>query len=272
MGQLKEAARLELVLRRYRPRTIKAYLHYMEDFARFHMKDPREMGASEVKAYLLHLIEERQLSASAQNVATSAIKFLYRSVIDAELVVEDVPRPRKRHALPKVLDRDLVVRALQEVRDPMMRLAMMLMYGSGMRVSEVARVRFEDLELDSLRLWVRDGKGGKDRQTVLSDRAAVVLQELRRGRGPRDFVFSSRPGRHLSVRALQRSVKDGLLRAGGPSWASCHALRHSFATHLLEAGVDIRYIQKLLGHRLIETTTIYTKVRQPAADRLRSPL
>lgn len=272
MGEIRQRAIRELALRRYSKKTQKAYLYYMKDFIAFHMRDPTELGQEEIHDYLFHLVNERQLSASAQNVATSAIKFLYRVVLDRAVEIEKVPRPRKTRHLPKVLTVQQVQTLIEYAPSEPIRIAIFMMYGSGLRVGETSRIRLQDFELANLRVWVRDGKGRKDRHTIIADRMVPIVEAKRKNGSAADFLLPGYQRRHMTVRAIQRGFKQAVIRAGLPSWITPHKLRHSFATHLLESGVDVVYIQKLLGHHLLQTTAIYTKVRAKKAATIRSPL
>lgn len=272
------------------------------------------MGETEVAVFLSSLAVERHVAASTQNQALSALIFLYGDVLDLELDwLQGLVRAKRPERLPVVLTQDEVARLLSELRGTEWLMAS-LMYGAGLRLTECAELRVKDLDLATREVRVRDGKGRKDRVTVVPTRLveplAAALAETRRrhqsdvdgGAGwvalpdalgrkfpnagreiawqwvfpaTRTYVDAAtgqRRRHHLHESVLQRAVKSAVARAGLTKRASCHTLRHSFATHLLEAGYDIRTIQELLGHRDVSTTMIYTHVLNKGGRGVRSPL
>lgn len=299
----------------YSYRTEQTYLAWIRRYILFHGKrHPREMGKSEVEAFLSHLALQRKVAASTQNQALSAILFLYRQVLGIELGwLEDVVRARKSERLPVVLSRDEVQSLLARI-DGEKGLMAGLLYGAGLRLMECVRLRVKDVDFGMNQILVRDGKGRKDRVTVLPRSLVDPLrrqvervrhihaQDLKRGYGevylpfalarkypnaPREtawqYLFPStrlsqdpRSGRtmrhHKDEKALQRAVKNAVRGSGIEKPASCHSLRHSFATHLLESGYDIRTVQELLGHRDVRTTMVYTHVLNRGGRGVRSPL
>lgn len=315
MSQLIDQMHVALQARHYSTRTEKAYCLWVKRFIRYHgLRHPADMGEVEINAFLSHLAVDEKISASTQTQALSAILFLYRSVLAREVgELTDLVRARKSRRLPVVLARDEVTAIIDEL-DGDRRLAASLMYGSGLRLMECLRLRVLDLELARSEILVRDGKGGKDRVTMLpqSLRPAVEQQldaaravhrrDLAEGWGrvhlpdalarkypnaPAEWrwqwVFpqqrrwldseTGQQGRHhLHETIVQRAMKAAVGRAGIAKQASCHTLRHSFATHLLESGYDIRTIQELLGHSDVRTTMIYTHVLNRGGHGVRSPL
>ena len=272
------------------------------------------MGTLEVARYLTSLAVQGHVSASTQNQAFSALLFLYREVLQRDLTgLDEVVRAKRPVRLPQVLSRDEVGAILRQIRGTSCLMAS-LIYGAGLRVLECARLRVKDIDLPRGELTVRDGKGGKDRRTVIPQRLVPALRahldrvrrlheaDLREGAGSvtlpdaldRKYPAASRewgwqwvfpaarlyvePGtgerhrHHLHESALQRTFKDAVRAAGISKPATCHTLRHSFATHLLEEGYDIRTIQELLGHSDVATTMIYTHVLNRGGRGVRSPL
>jgi site-specific recombinase XerD len=184
-----------------------------------------------------------------------------------------IPRPRKDRKLPTVLGRDEVSRLLAAVTNPKHRALLMLIYCGGLRVGEAVRLKLEDIDGDRDLIRVRAGKGAKDRNTLFANAARIALNEYLESYQPRRWVFPGpRPDRHLHVRSVQKIVHAAATRAGISKRVTVHTLRHSFATHLLEAGTDLRYIQELLGHASPATTEIYTHVSSKELRRIRSPL
>jgi integron integrase len=315
MAKLLDRVRDRIRVLHYSIRTEAAYVDWIRRFILFHGKrHPQEMGALELEAFLTHLAVDRNVAASTQNQALSAILFLYREVLGRPL--EELGRfapARRPERLPTVLTRDEVRSVLNQL-DGTDRLMAGLLYGSGLRLLECLRLRNKDVDFGQRHIIVRDGKGQKDRATLLPrsleeslqrqiERVrALHQQDLAEGYGrvylpwalaekypaaDRQFgwqyLFPSarrsvdpRSGvvrrHHASERALQRAVSGAIHRARIVKPASCHSLRHSFATHLLESGQDIRTVQELLGHDDVRTTMIYTHVLQAGPLGVRSPL
>jgi integron integrase len=307
--------RATLRTRHYSRRTEQAYCLWVRRFIFFHgLRHPAEMAEPEINAFLTHLAVQGKVSASTQTQALSALLFLYRHVLGRQIgELDALVRARKPARLPVVLTRD-EVRAMLAPLDGDRLLMASLLYGAGLRLMECLRLRVQDIDFARNELAVRDGKGGKDRVTMLPASLAPPLkQHLRRvraihecdladgwGRVPlpgaldRKYVNAAADWRwqwvfpqerrwknthtgeegrhHVHPTILQRAVKDAVRTAGITKHATCHTLRHSFATHLLETGYDIRTIQELLGHKDVGTTMIYTHVLQRGGQGVRSPL
>ena len=295
-------------------RTEAAYVYWTKRFIRFSgLRHPSEMGAAEVRQFLSHLVVERNLSAATQQQALSALVFLYRNVVGRPLeALGPLPRGRVPTTLPVVLSPEEVAKVLGLLRGTP-RLVGLLLYGSGLRLTECLMLRVKDLDLDRGELTVRRGKGGKDRVTVVPQRVRGALEEhlarvkalhgrdQAKGGGwvempggldakypkagsswPWQWVFPARRSyrdpksghirrHHLHASVMQRAMTAAVRASGIGKRASCHTLRHSFATHLLEAGYDIRTVQELLGHRDVTTTMIYTHVLNRGGRGVRSP-
>jgi integron integrase len=304
-----------LRLRHLSLRTEEAYLSTIKRFLLFHGRQhPQGLGPAEVRAYLTHLAVEGHVAASTQNVARNALQFLYREVLGAELPALDGIEPAKRpERLPVVLTR-AEVKGLLAHLDGTQHLMAALLYGAGLRLMDCVRLRVKDVDLEMNQITVRDGKGQKDRVTMLPqslrdplarhiDRVRTVYeQDLIDGTAdvylpdaldrkyPRagrewqwQWVFPARAlsvdprsgktrRHHVGEETLQRAVKKAIGQSGITKHASCHTLRHSFATHLLEDGYDIRTVQELLGHSDVRTTMIYTHVLNRGGRAVRSPL
>ncbi|MBE0477387.1 MAG: integron integrase [Coriobacteriia bacterium] len=311
MDQVRETLRA----RHYSRATEKAYCHWVRRFILFHrVQHPAGMGEPEINAFLTHLAVEGKVSSSTQNQALSALLFLYRYVFGVELGdLGDVTRARKTRRLPVVMTRDEVRSVLGQL-DGDKRLMASLLYGSGLRLMECLRLRVQDVEFARGEILVRNGKGAKDRVTMLPDSLrAPLAEQLRRaealhrrdladGWGRVELPFAldrkypnaaSQPGwqwvfpqekrwknpktaeegrHHVHPTILQRAVKEAVRRSGVVKHVGCHTFRHSFATHLLESGYDIRTIQDLLGHRDLSTTMIYTHVLNKGGHGVRSPI
>lgn len=226
-----------------------------------------------LRNYLLARLEARGVSRSYHNQAISAIQFLYRHVFKQPQELDDLPRPRRDYHLPIVLTRDEVRRLYTAISNPKHRALIMLLYSAGLRVGEVVRLRPEDLDEERRLIHIRGGKGRKDRYTLLADAALAEIKRYREPGIAGPWLFpGGRPGTPISTRSVQHVVESSRQRAGITKHVTAHTLRHSFATHLLEAGTDLRYIQELLGHASSRTTEIYTHVSQRMLARIRSPL
>jgi integron integrase len=311
LDQVRDALRVK----HYAYRTEESYLQWIHRFIVFHGKrHPKDMGESEVQAYLTHLAVQGNVAASTQNQALSALLFLYRHVLQQPLPESiDAVRARQSKHLPTVLSTEEIQRLLQYLEGTHQLLAKLL-YGAGLRVKEGLRLRVKDLDFAQYQIIVRDAKGNQDRMTMLPNRlveqlhahlvqvkqthqndlslgyGAVYLPFALERKSPhanRDwlwqYVFPAasrsvdpRSGEtrrhHLDDGALQRSLKRAAQQAEIPKKVSCHTLRHSFATHLLQNGYDIRTVQELLGHKDVKTTMIYTHVLNKGGRGVRSPL
>jgi integron integrase len=312
--RLMDRTRDALRSRHYSRATEKAYVMWAERFIRFHkMRHPAEMGEAEINAFLTHLAVEEHVSSSTQNQALAGLLFLYRHVLEREVGdLGGVIRARKPSRVPVVMTRD-EVRAVLDAMDGEARLMASLMYGTGMRLMECLQLRVLDVDFGSLEITVHDGKGAKDRVTMLPESLAPALKDqLRRAKAVHDRDLSDGWGRvalpdavdrkypnapwewrwqwvfpqqtrwtnaatreqgrhHVHETIVQRAVKQAVRRVGLTKHVSCHTFRHSFATHLLEAGYDIRTIQELLGHKDVSTTMIYTHVLNKGGLGVKSP-
>ncbi len=262
----------ELCLRGYSPRTVISYgsslRRYVDWLGETH---PREVDAERVRSYLLEL-SNLGASRAAVGQAVSALKFLYVKLYGWERRTFDVPRPRKQSKLPFVPSREEVLRMAARTTHVRHRTAILMLYGSGLRLSELLGAQVGHLDLDRLLLRVVQGKGRKDRLTLVSEQLRPELCDMTWERAPHEHLFTSRHGTPWSPRSVQKFVARAGGRAGVSGRVTPHSLRHAFATHLLEAGTDLRVIQELLGHADIRTTTRYTHMRDPNRLKVVSPL
>ena len=267
-----EDLRRELVSRKYSYKTVKGYLYYNRDFVSFIGKDPSGITEEDIKDYLLYLVEEKQSATSTLNQAINALKFYYGSILKKKFIYE-VKRPRKDRKLPIVLSKEEVANILSAVDNVKHRAILMTVYSAGLRVGEVVRLKLEDIDTDRMLIHVKGAKGRKDRYTLLSATTLEVISRYRRKYAPEKWLFEgARDGRYLSTRTVEKILEHACEKAGIRKDISVHTLRHSFATHLLEGGTDLRYIQELLGHTHSKTTEIYTHVSTKSLGKIQSPL
>jgi site-specific recombinase XerD len=262
----------ELHARKYSPKTIVSYVHYNRAFCRTLLKSPESIIREDITDYLAYLDKQRDLSSSSMNLAISALKFFYHETLKKNIVLEQ-RRPRHEKRLPAILSGAEINRLLDLEKNPKHRLLLMLTYSSGLRVSEVVALKKEHIDTGRKTVLIRAGKGRKDRYTLLSERAAKFVEEYCGIYNIEGWLFPGIPARrHLSVRSAQNIFDKALDAAGIAKDVSIHNLRHTFATHLLESGTDIKYIQELLGHASLKTTQRYAHVARRHVLRIQSPL
>jgi site-specific recombinase XerD len=273
MGQMRERMREELRLRGYSERTVESYVAQVKRFAKYYMRPPEELGAGEIRAYLLHITVEEKLASSSVNQAIYALRFFYTQLLGREWTEKFRCQRVKHKKLRAVLSEAEVVRLLTATSNLKHRAMMMLLYATGLRLSELLGVRLEDLDTESMRLRVVAAKGGRERYVMLSDRLLPVLRTYIECYQPSSLLFFG-PDRErpLEPSSVQRVVRAAAQRAGITKPVSPHVLRHSFATHLMERGTSIVYIQQLLGHKAMQTTLGYVRVCHGGATRVASPL
>ncbi len=252
--------RRELISRKYSYKTVKVYLYCNRDFLNFIGKKPSEITDNDMKAYLVYLSEGKQSSTSTLNQAINALKFYYGTMLNKKFVYE-VKRPRKDKKLPVVLSKEEVAKILSSIENIKHKAILMLIYSAGLRVGEVVKLKPEDIDSERMLIHIKGAKGRKDRCTMLSERAIEVLREYWKEYRPQKWLFSGQnKERHITTRTVEKIFSNACNDAGILKEVTVHSLRHSFATHLLESGVDLRYIQEVLGHKSSKTTEIYTHV------------
>lgn len=267
-----EDLRRELVSRKYSYKTIKAYIYFNKDFLNFSGKRLPDINDDDIKNYLLHLAENKQSATSTLNQAINALKFYYGEVLKRKFVYE-IKRPRKDKKLPVILSQEEITKILSSVDNIKHKAILMLIYSAGLRVGEVVKLKPEDIDSKRMLIHIKGSKGRKDRYTILSETALEILREYWREYKPRKWLFEgARPGRYLSIRTVEKILEHACEKANIRKDVSVHTLRHSFATHLLEGGTDLRYIQELLGHKDSKTTEIYTHVSIKSIGKIKSPL
>lgn len=255
------------------PNTQTAYLCAVTQFAEFFGKSPEQLGREEIRTFLLHLVREKKVSRSTYRQKLAAIRLLYRTTLGKDFIVEGIHHSKSGRKLPVVLSMDEVEDFLSALSSLKYRAIFMTVYSAGLRVSEVVSLRITDIDSKRMVIRIQQSKGGKDRYVMLSKRLLLVLREYWKAARPKDYLFPGRsPGRHLSRHSVWQMCKRAMHRAGITKNISTHTMRHSFATHLLENGTDLRTIQILLGHRNLNTTAIYTHVSRKHLESTPSPL
>jgi integrase/recombinase XerD len=273
MSKLRRRLEEELKLRGYSEVTVRIYVRAVRKFAEFHGRSPAQLGREEIRAYLLHLMTDKQASRSAVDQTIYALKFLYTQVLDRPFEVDKVHYPKRPKRLPVVLSGPEVVRLLSATSSLKQQALLMTLYSAGLRLSEALGLEPKDIDSSAMKIHVRAGKGGKERYAVLSARLLETLRRYFRQYRPERWLFYGETrARPMTSRTAQRIVADTAREAGLTKRVTAHTLRHSFATHLLERGTSLVYIQALLGHQWLKSTLIYTHVGHPALSKVHSPL
>jgi integrase/recombinase XerD len=274
--QLEDALRAleeQLRIRRYSFRTIKSYKNAFKAFLMYFTDfEPNKLTDIHFRKFLLMMIKEHKISESYQNTIINAIKFYYESVLNQERFFIQNIRPRIPTHLPNVLSEEEVVRLINCIENVKHKAIIMLIYSSGMRLGEVVNLRIADIRLDDKTIFIKDAKGKKDRYTILSDNIIAYLKKYTDIYEPKYWLFEGLTGGQYSERSVQAIFQKAVKESNVNPYATVHTLRHSFATHLLEHGTDLRQIQQLLGHNSIKTTEIYTHITDVLKNKLRSPL
>jgi integrase/recombinase XerD len=277
MTPLRQRFLEDMLLHGLAPTTQRSYVHYVASFAQYYNTSPAQLDLEDIRQYSLYLIEERKFSPESVNCFVSAVRFLYQVTLEAPWGDHCFPRVRRPYKLPVVLSQEQVTRFFECVACIKYRAALMLCYGSGLRVSEAVSLKISDIDSQRMLLHVRQAKGGKDRYAMLCQPLLAALRAYCRATKAHHhrsgFLFPSwGPTGHMSAGALAGACRLAAQQAGIAKRVTVHTLRHCFATHLLENGTDTRIIQALLGHSTIETTARYTQVSPHTVARTRSPL
>lgn len=272
MTPLRQRLVEDLQRRNYSPRTVACYVGHVAAFARHFNRSPDQLGADEVRAFQLHLLD-RRVSWSAYNQASCALRFFFGKCLGRVELLPAIPFGKRARTLPAVLSRDEVLQFFAAFPTDPDRMLVRTTYACGLRIGEVTRLRVADIDSGRGVLQVRQSKGRKDRQVPLSPRLLAELRDYWRRYRPKDWLFPGRYGRgQCSTAALQRRVTAAVRDLGWTKRVSLHTLRHSYATHLLEAGVDVVTLQHLLGHNDLQTTARYLHVSTLHLQRLPNPL
>ena len=274
MGKLQEQMKIDLSLKGYSPNTTRAYLHCIRNFAKYFMRSPAEMGETEMRKFMLHLAQDRKVSAFTQSTHVNALKFLYRITLRRPEVVERLPHPKRPKTLPKILTMQEVLTLFTAIQSPKYKAILAIAYGAGLRVSEVCALKPTDIDSQRMLIHVRRGKGNKDRYVLLGETMLTLLREYYQNAHRKGvYLFPGQKSQNpLTACSIRYVLKKASAKARLSKKITPHTLRHSFATHLLETGYDLRVVQTLLGHTSIQTTQRYTHVTDRLLSLTRSPL
>ena len=258
---------------RYSESTLKTYKNALEDFINYHFTIPIEqLHDGHIQSFIRYLVMERKVSTSYQNQAINAIKFYFEKVLGGKRTTYHIDRPKREKALPVVLSEEEVVRILRNVENLKHKAILMMIYSAGLRISECVNLKIKDIDSVRMQVRVEQAKGRKDRYTLLSTKTLIVLRQYFTSYKPKLYLFEGQFGEQYSARSIQAVFQEAVKKAGILKRVTVHTLRHSFATHMLENGTNLRYIQSLLGHSSSKTTEIYTHITTKGFDQLKSPM
>ena len=262
----------KLTLKKYSSNTIKTYMHMFKQFLEYiHPMPLHQVTTAHITHYHKELVTIRHVSSSYQNQSINAIKFYIEKVLNLPKITYDFCRPRRSKTLPKVLSLEEVSKIIEATNNIKHKTILSVIYGCGLRISECVNLKIEDIDSSNMRVWVRNAKGKKDRITLLSPSLLEQLRAYYKLYKPKEWFFEGVGGKTYSVSSIRQVFNRSKKKAGVNIPATVHSLRHSFATHLLEAGTNLRYIQKLLGHNSSKTTEIYTHVSSTNLINIESP-
>ena len=258
---------------RYSEQTIKTYKSLFEEFINYYNKsDITKIDEPMIKSFMRYLVTERKVSTSYQNQSINAIKFYYERILGGQRKIYYIDRPRREKTLPTVLSEEEITSILHSIENIKHKAIIMTIYSSGLRISEAINLKLKDIDSKRMQIRVEQSKGKKDRYTLLSTKTLDILRLYFHEYKPKLWLFEGQSGEQYSGRSIQNILKMALSKTDIKKHVTVHTLRHSFATHLLENGTDLRYIQSLLGHESSKTTEIYTHITTKGFDQIKSPL
>jgi integrase/recombinase XerD len=276
MTDLRKRMLEELQRRNYSPETIRLYLFAVKDFAGYFGQHPDKLGPEHLRQYQLHLLNERKLAVGSVIARTSALRFFFIKVLRRPQREIDLVYPKRQDRLPVILSEEEVARLIESAITSYHRVILMTLYGTGLRREELCRLKVTDIDSQRMVVHVRQGKGNKDRDVTLSPRLLEVLRDYWKWRKPKTYLFPSlyrkQPEQPIDSKTVWYAVREAARRAGIKKKVSPHLLRHSWATHLLERGTDLKTIQVLLGHVDLEATTIYLHLSQRHMQGVNNPI
>lgn len=275
MGALREKMERDLKIRGYSAKTVSTYLNCVRDFVIFHGHSPDQMGPEEIQQFQYHLTDERQVSWAYFNQAVCALRFFYRVTLGRDWVVKHIPYTKRGQRVPVVLSQEEVLAIFDALANVKHRAILMTLYATGLRLEELLHLQVQDLDSKRMLIHVRHGKGRRERYVMLSQRLLLILREYYKAAFPKigRYLFpNNHADKPLSSTTIYLIVRHACEKARITKPVSPHSLRHTFATHLLEAGTNLRVIQVLLGHKYMGTTAIYTHVAKTTIGVVKSPL
>ena len=273
MTKLRQRMLEDMQIRNLSANTQMRYLSRVAAFAQYCGKSPEQLGPEEIRRYQLHLINEKKVSFSHLNVTVCALRFLYGITLQRQVDIHRIPLPKLEHKLPVVLSQEEVAQFFGAIESRKYKVILVTAYAAGLRISEVAHLKVSDIDSQRMTIRVEQGKGHRDRYVMLSPNLLTLLRDYWRQYRPSDWLFPGRPAHHpISPATVRHICRKAWLASGLRKLVTPHVLRHSFATHLLEAGTDLRTIQVLLGHRSPASTARYIHIAVPNVQRTRSPL
>ncbi|HEY9073632.1 MAG TPA: site-specific integrase [Desulfobaccales bacterium] len=274
MGKLHDQMKEDLLLKAYSPHTMRSYLRCARHFAKHYMRPPEEMGEQEVRDFLLFLVRDRKASPATLDMYVNALKFLYNITLKRPEVVKGISHPKRPKTLPVILSPEEVLQIFAAIRSVKHKAIIATAYAAGLRISEVCGLRITDIDSQRKRIHVRSGKGKKDRYVMLGESLLTLLRQYFQKVRPKGaYLFPGyNPQRPICTTAVSQVLRKVVRQTGLTKKVSMHTMRHCFATHLLEAGTDIRILQVLLGHSSIRTTQRYTQITDRLLQKLVSPL
>ena len=277
MTHLRQLMLDELERRNYSPNTVRSYLHAVEEFARHFRRSPEQLGPDHIREYQVHLFRDRKLSARTVAGQTAALRFLYVKTLRRSYLPDEIPFPKHSTRLPTVLSQEEVARLIDASGNLMHRAMLMTLYATGVRRAELCSLKVADIDSERMMLHIHQGKGGRDRDVPLSPKLLATLREYWRWMKPKTYLFPGmennwRADVPVTTRVAWTAVTEAAKAAGITRRVSPHTLRHSYATHLLEAGADLRTIQVLLGHAKLAHTTVYLHLSRRHLQAVASPL
>jgi integrase/recombinase XerD len=273
MTTLRQRMLEDLRIRNYAPTTVECYIRSVAEFAQHFHKPPDQLGPEEIRSWQLFLLNEKRVKLSTYIQAVCALRFFYQNTLHRRIEIDRIPLPRYEKKLPVILSKTEVKALLEAPKNLKHRAMLATMYGAGLRVSEVARLKVCDLDRERHVIWVRGGKGHKDRQVMLAEPLRELLAAYWRWKRPVEWLFpGGNPDCPIGTNSVFRACQQAARKAGVAKPIHPHSLRHAFATHLLDEGVNLLVIQTLLGHAHLKTTARYLHVSDSAVRSTRSPL
>jgi len=267
----------ELQRRNYSPSTVRCYIHAVEDFAKYFHRSPERLGPNHIREYQVHLFRDRKLSPGTIQSRSAALRFLFVKTLRRPYLLDEIPFPKRPRKLPTVLSPEEVARLIDSARNLMHRTMLMTLYATGLRRAELCHLKVTDIDSERMVIHVHQGKGSRDRDVLLTPKLLDSLREYWRWMKPKTYLFPGmvnnwRADVPITEKIVWAAVDEAARQAGIKKHVSPHTLRHSFATHMLEAGADLRTIQVLLGHSKLEHSTVYLHLSRRHLQAIPSPL